>query len=61
MGNLGPYNYEAEVSASELSDGMIEGLYDFLVRDGNYERDSEIFQMYVQPGTGRIWIEFDQS
>lgn len=61
LGDMGPYNYEAEVPTSELPDGVIEGLYYFWVLDGNYERDSEVFQMYIPSGTGKIWIEFDQS
>jgi uncharacterized protein YraI len=60
-GPSGKYNYEAKVSASSLPGGTLEGNYFFWVLDGNRERDSEVFQMYVPPGQGEIWIEFDQG
>lgn len=61
QGSMGRYNYEAKVSASNLPGGTLEGNYFFWVLDGNRERDSDVFQMYVQPGQGEIWIEFDQG
>lgn len=61
QGSMGRYNYEAKVSASNLPGGTLEGTYFFWVLDGNRERDSDVFQMYVSPGQGEIWIEFDQG
>lgn len=61
QGSMGSYNYEAKVSASNLPGGTLEGNYSFWVLDGNRERDSDVFQMYVAPGQGEIWIEFDQG
>jgi uncharacterized protein YraI len=60
-GAMGPYNYEAKVQSGNLPGGTLEGTYFFWVLDGNRERDSEVFQMYVPPGQGEIWIEFDQG
>lgn len=61
QGSMGRYNYEAKVSASNLPGGTLEGNYYFWVLDGNRERDSDVFSMYVPPGQGEIWIEFDQG
>lgn len=61
QGSMGPYNYEAKVGAGSLPGGTLEGTYYFWVLDGNRERDSDVFQMYVPPGQGEIWIEFDQG
>jgi uncharacterized protein YraI len=61
QGPMGPYNYEGKVSVSNLPGGTLEGNYFFWVLDGNRERDSEVFQMYVPPGQGEIWIQFDQG
>lgn len=61
QGSMGSYNYEAKVQAGNLPGGTLEGTYYFWVLDGNRERDSEVFQMYVPPGQGEIWIEFDQG
>lgn len=61
QGPQGPYNYEGKASVSSLPGGTLEGNYFFWVLDGNRERDSDVFQMYVPPGQGEIWIEFDQG
>ena len=61
QGSMGPYNYEAKVGSGNLPGGSLEGTYFFWVLDGNRERDSDVFQMYVPPGQGEIWIEFDQG
>ena len=61
QGSMGAYNYEAKVGAGNLPGGTLEGTYYFWVLDGNRERDSDVFQMYVPPGQGEIWIEFDQG
>ncbi len=60
-GSMGPYNYEAKVQSGNLPGGSLEGTYYFWVLDGNRERDSDVFQMYVPPGQGEIWINFDQG
>jgi hypothetical protein len=61
QGPFGRYNYEAKVGAGNLPGGTLEGNYSFWVLDGNRERDSDVFTMYVPPGQGEIWIEFDQG
>ena len=61
QGSMGPYNYEGKLNASLLPGGTLEGTYYFWVLDGNRERDSDVFQMYVPPGQGEIWIQFDQG
>jgi uncharacterized protein YraI len=61
QGQSGPYNYEVKVGASSLPGGTLEGNYFFWVLDGNRERDSEVFTLYVPPGQGECWIDFDQA
>jgi hypothetical protein len=60
-GMQGPYNFEAKIGANDLPGGRLEGNYFFWVLDGNRERDSEVFSMYIPPTQGEVWIEFDQG
>ena len=60
QGSMGPYNYEGKLGANYLPGARLDGLYYFWVLDGNRERDSDVFQMYVPAGQGEIWIQFDQ-
>jgi hypothetical protein len=61
QGSMGPYNYEGKVQSGNLPGGSLEGTYYFWVLDGNRQRDSDVFSMYVAPGQGEIWIQFDQG
>jgi hypothetical protein len=60
-GPQGQYNYEAKIGKDQLPGGTLEGEYFFWVLDGNRERDSDVFKMYVPPTQGEIYIVFDQG
>lgn len=61
QGSMGPYNYEAKIAASSLPGGALEGNYSFWVMDGNRERDSDVYQLFIPAGQGEVWIQFDQG
>lgn len=61
QGPHGSYNYEAKIGRDQLPGGVLEGEYFFWVLDGNRERDSDVFKMYVPPTQGDIYIVFDQG
>ncbi len=61
QGSMGPYNYEAKIAASDLPGGSLEGNYSFWVLDGNRERDSDVYQLFIPAGQGEVWIQFDQG
>ena len=61
QGPQGQFNYEAKIGKDQLPGGNLEGEYFLWVLDGNRERDSEVFKMYVPPTQGEIYIVFDQG
>jgi hypothetical protein len=60
-GPMGPYNYEAKIGSGDLPGGTLEGNYSFWVLDGNRQRDSDVYQLFIPAGQGEVWIQFDQG
>ena len=60
-GPMGPYNYEAKIGAGDLPGGTLEGNYSFWVLDGNRQRDSDVYPLFIPGDQGEVWIQFDQG